>query len=258
MEAQRLPGNLRDARKLLLGKLQVGAGLRRQGLMVHEEEQVGDGLKRVIDLVRDGGRKSANRSKFLALNEGAFCELLLRKICEEDGDAGLGRVARRIDAGGANQDRDAPAILAEIGLFVGSGRAARLQLRDGDSIGFGKLRRGEIAPAHGAGRDLVTGVAKQLEQRWIDVGDTALEVADQQADTGGFDESAEALFTLPQLLGGASLRVHVGDRDDAAEQRSTLIEDGCGTQRDPGQGPVAALVEDLLGGHGLPARDRPR
>ncbi len=105
-----------------------------------------------------------------------------------------------------------------------------MQLRDGHGVTVGKLGRCKLAPTNGAIGDLVAGVSQQPEQRWIDVGDAALEVADKKADSGGLDESAESLFALAQLFGGTPLVVYVGDGDDAAEKSSLVVEDGGGVE----------------------------
>ena len=69
METQGLCGDLGDACKLLIREFQVI--LRGAAHLFHAEEiqKVGDGLERVVDLVRDGGGKPAHRGELFALDQ---------------------------------------------------------------------------------------------------------------------------------------------------------------------------------------------
>src|ERR1700733_6306513 len=65
VKAQRLARDMRDPRKLAIRKLKKLLRAGRQRLMVSEEiQEIGDGLKRVVDLVRDG-RRQTSRSRQL-------------------------------------------------------------------------------------------------------------------------------------------------------------------------------------------------
>ncbi len=70
------------------------------GGVLSEIKQVRDGLKRVVDLVRDRARKAADNSELLGLNEGLLGEAVLGNVDAEHDDAGdraVGVAPRLVD-----------------------------------------------------------------------------------------------------------------------------------------------------------------
>ena len=87
MEAKRLGGDLADAGEFALRRLDVSPrsppAVAGQGDQV---EKVGDGLERVVDLVRDGAGEAADGGELFALNESALRLLLMRDLEDDGGD----------------------------------------------------------------------------------------------------------------------------------------------------------------------------
>ena len=87
MEAQGLGGDLRDARQLRLRHVDVHLqGLGQRRVERDEVEQVGDGFERIVDLMRDGARQTADGGQLLALHQS-----FLRPLLVSDLDGGRGR-----------------------------------------------------------------------------------------------------------------------------------------------------------------------
>ena len=87
MEAQRLGGDLADAGEFALRDLDVVGDLLGKVVgLCDEVEEVGDGLERVVDLVRDGAGEAADGGEFLALDEGLLGLLLVRDLLDDGGD----------------------------------------------------------------------------------------------------------------------------------------------------------------------------
>ena len=91
MEAQSLSSDLADAGELALRRGDVGGEIRREMTGRSEEvEEVGDGLERVVDLVRDGAGEAAYCGELFALDEGGLGLFLVGDLNGDGGD-GLDR-----------------------------------------------------------------------------------------------------------------------------------------------------------------------
>ena len=76
VEAKRLGGNLRHARKLLFRHFEVTLRFFQRVRVAGEEEEIGDCFERIVDFVGDGGREATDDSEFLRLAQGFFRLLL--------------------------------------------------------------------------------------------------------------------------------------------------------------------------------------
>ena len=73
IEAERLAGDVGDADQLFFAELGVVARLFiERGVIAQQVEGVGDGLERVVDLVRDDARNAAHGGEALGLAQSVF------------------------------------------------------------------------------------------------------------------------------------------------------------------------------------------
>ena len=80
--AECLLGDVGDAGELTFGGVEIAEALGVQDLGAEEVEQVDDRLKRVIDLVRNGGGHPAGRGDLFGLDERGFDALLAGDVAK--------------------------------------------------------------------------------------------------------------------------------------------------------------------------------
>ena len=112
VEAEHGAADLGDALGFLAGEGEEVGGLLRGGRAVHEEEEIGDGVERVVDLMRDGGGEAAGDGKFFIGDEGLLGLACHGDVAEDEDEADDLR-AFVADGGEGVVDLKLRAVLAE-------------------------------------------------------------------------------------------------------------------------------------------------
>ncbi len=262
VEGEHGAGDLGDTGDLLLGEREEVFALLLVGDAVHEEEEVGDGIERVVDFVGDGGGEAAGDGEFFVGEEGFLRFFGEGNVAEDEDDADE-RAVFVADGRAGVFDVDFRAVAAgEDGVvlqaceLVGAGDAD-----DGVFEGFagGFVDDGEdefdgliAGVAFGPAGELLGGVVEGL--------DAAFDVAGDDSVTDGAEGGAEALFRAEGLLGADAedvVRLAEGGGDlldEGADVKADDEADGDGgdEERNDGGADLAApaldgLVSDVFG-----------
>ena len=85
VKPQRLLGNFRDAPGLVLGQDHVvQRRILKLAEVAQQEEQIGNGLKRIVDLVGDGGSQTSSGGQLFSLAQGFFAALAVAGVEHDD------------------------------------------------------------------------------------------------------------------------------------------------------------------------------
>src|SRR6185369_7859900 len=154
-------------------------------LLACEIEEIHDSLKRVVDLVRDGGGDSAGGGELFCLEKGELEGFargdVAKNFCGADDLTGV--VANRRDA---ERDVEAPAILAETNGFEVINALACANSGEDDGLVAMQFLRDD--GEDGGADHLLTGVSKDAGGGGIPTGDPAGEVLADDGIVGGFDD----------------------------------------------------------------------
>ena len=80
MEAECLVGDDRNAAQFFVGEREISVNFIQIGGVARDVQQVGDGLERVVDFMRDGSGQAADCCKFFILEKRVLGEATLRNV----------------------------------------------------------------------------------------------------------------------------------------------------------------------------------
>src|SRR5256714_2237639 len=240
-EAEHLADDVRDALGLAARNVEEARVLLQLLARGEQVERVLDGFERVVDLVRDGGRKTTDRRQLLRLEELLLDAAALKlayfgEVVEHRDDRrhlplGVG------DLGAGDLHRQAVARLRVDEFYLGLASGLRAGGERGDE-------RGELhgVVAHGAQRGRGHPVAL-LEEEFgalVEEDELARRVADGDGLADVFDDEVEAVALAPRLtLGlleqyevarevfvGAPQVGHVAEDGDEADALAARVQSG--------------------------------
>src|SRR6201996_653200 len=241
VEAQGLGGDVGDAVELLLRDAQVLLRSLVEAGGTDEKEAVGDGLERIVDLMRDGGGESSCGSQLLGAPHDLFAAFLFGEIDEKDSDLfRCGGRFRRIGCERREGDQHGK-ILVTAGAAHGLEGAAWLARSDGLQTGeyCGPLGAKDAAEVDCATAQLLLAITEQPLDAGVGILDGAIGLGDDEADGHGLHQTQEALLAGPQCPFGIELEA-TGARfaylalDGRNEPREILLGDivmGTGAHR---------------------------
>ena len=198
-EGESLGSDVRDAGELVLCEDEVLAGLVADRLLLHEIEDVGDGLEGVIDLMRDTRRHPAGECELIGLLEVLFGEFSLGDIPYYFGRANdlSGEITDRRDGEG---DGDLSSVLAAPSGFVVVDAMAGADLVDDMKEIVFSTDAGE--PGDGLADHLLGGVTEDALGSPVPTGDDSIEGFTDDGVIGGINDCREMEAGIESHLTG--------------------------------------------------------